>query len=464
MASLKSPPQSSSLLSSSSSRSYNSTHHHNNLSFNDTRHRTCALNTVKCDMMSSEPLKEVDNVKKPLVPIIDQTTLPKFLQTARMEKRVKRDSARLKLFSGSANPALAQEIAWYMGLPLGKINTKRFADGEIYVQLEESVRGCDVFLIQPTCPPANENLMELLVMVDACRRASAKNITLVIPYFGYARADRKTQGRESIAAKLTANIITKAGADRVLACDLHSGQSMGYFDIPVDHVYCNPVILDYLASKKICSNDLVVVSPDVGGVARARSFAKKLSDAPLAIVDKRRQAHNVAEVMNLIGDVKGKVAVMVDDMIDTAGTIAKGAELLHQEGAREVYACCTHAVFSPPAIERLSSGLFQEVIVTNTIPVSEKISFPQLTVLSVANLLGETIWRVYDDSSTPSRGHSPSLPHELSRPNPPPHSLPHCPHAVSRSSSLPSHSPRLHCPATRLASTASVSQSVTRLH
>ncbi|KAG7011519.1 Ribose-phosphate pyrophosphokinase 1 [Cucurbita argyrosperma subsp. argyrosperma] len=279
-----------------------------------------------------------------------------------MEKIVNRSSTRLKLFSGSANRLLSQEIACYMGLELGKINIKRFADGEIYVQLQESVRGCDVFLVQPTCPPANENLMELLIMIDACRRASAKNITAVIPYFGYARADRKTQGRESIAAKLVANIITEAGANRVLACDLHSGQSMGYFDISVDH----PVILDYLASKRICSGDLVVVSPDVGGVARARAFAKKLSDAPLAIVDKRRHGHNVAEVMNLIGDVKGKVAVMVDDMIDTAGTITKGAELLHQEGAREVYACCSHAVFSPPAIERLSSGIFQEVIVTNT--------------------------------------------------------------------------------------------------
>ncbi|KEH17989.1 ribose-phosphate pyrophosphokinase [Medicago truncatula] len=309
---------------------------------------------------------------------------------------------RLRIFSGTANPALAQEIACYMGLDLGKIKIKRFADGEIYVQLQESVRGCDVFLVQPTCPPANENLMELLVMIDACRRASAKNITAVIPYFGYARADRKTQGRESIAAKLVANLITEAGANRVLACDLHSGQSMGYFDIPVDHVYGQPVILDYLASKTICSDDLVVVSPDVGGVARARAFAKKLSDAPLAIVDKRRHGHNVAEVMNLIGDVKGKVAVMVDDMIDTAGTIAKGAALLHQEGAREVYACTTHAVFSPPAIERLSSGLFQEVIITNTIPVAEKNYFPQLTVLSVANLLGETIWRVHDDCSVSS--------------------------------------------------------------
>ncbi|KAK7382794.1 hypothetical protein VNO80_01877 [Phaseolus coccineus] len=327
--------------------------------------------------------------------------IPSYVEApnARIRDLVNRHDTRLRIFSGTANPALSQEIACYLGLELGKIKIKRFADGEIYVQLQESVRGCDVFLVQPTCPPANENLMELLIMIDACRRASAKNITAVIPYFGYARADRKTQGRESIAAKLVANLITEAGANRVLACDLHSGQSMGYFDIPVDHVYGQPVILDYLASKTICSDDLVVVSPDVGGVARARAFAKKLSDAPLAIVDKRRHGHNVAEVMNLIGDVRGKVAVMVDDMIDTAGTIAKGAALLHQEGAREVYACTTHAVFSPPAIERLSSGLFQEVIITNTIPVAEQNYFPQLTVLSVANLLGETVWRVHDDCS-----------------------------------------------------------------
>ncbi|KAL3497706.1 hypothetical protein ACH5RR_040438 [Cinchona calisaya] len=354
-----------------------------------------APNVVKCEII--EPVNE-----KPCVPIINDQILPKFLQSRRLEKMVNRNETRLKIFSGTANLELSQEIAWYMGLNLGKINIKRFADGEIYVQLQESVRGCDVYLVQSTCPPCNENLMELLVMIDACRRASAKNITAVIPYFGYARADRKTQGRESIAAKLVANLITEAGADRVLACDLHSGQSLGYFDIPVDHVYCQPVILDYLASKKISSNDLVVVSPDVGGVARARAFAKKLSDAPLAIVDKRRHGHNVAEVMNLIGDVKGKVAVMVDDMIDTAGTIAKGAALLHDEGAREIYACSTHAVFSPPAVERLSSGLFQEVIVTNTIPAMEKNYFPQLTVLSVANLLGETIWCVHDDCSVSS--------------------------------------------------------------
>ncbi|KAL0815786.1 hypothetical protein Bca101_072230 [Brassica carinata] len=348
--------------------------------------RICVSNSAKCNLPKALTLGN-GNAS---IPIINGTTLPKYLDSSsRLEKPVssRRANTKLKLFSGTANPALSQ----------------------------------------PTCTPTNENLMELLIMVDACRRASAKKVTAVIPYFGYARADRKTQGRESIAAKLVANLITEAGVDRVLACDLHSGQSMGYFDIPVDHVYCQPVILDYLASKSISSKDLVVVSPDVGGVARARAFAKKLSDAPLAIVDKRRHGHNVAEVkllnflmtrsctqvfshvthsstqvMNLIGDVKGKVAVMVDDMIDTAGTIVKGAALLHEEGAREVYACCTHAVFSPPAIERLSSGLLQEVIVTNTLPVAEKNYFPQLTILSVANLLGETIWRVHDDSSVSS--------------------------------------------------------------
>ncbi|KAL5717724.1 ribose-phosphate diphosphokinase [Ranunculus cassubicifolius] len=261
-------------------------------------------------------------------------------------RRICNDGNSAQALSTQEGPGkMCLEIAGFMGLNLGKISIKRFADGEVYVQLQESVRGCNVFLVQPTCPPVNEHLVELLVMIDACRRASAKTITAVIPYFGYARADRKTQGRESIAAKLNANLITVAGANRVLACDLHSGQSLGYFDIPVDHILGEPVILDYLASKMISSNDLVVVSPDVGGVSRARGFAKKLSDAPLAIVDKRRHGHNVSEVMNLIGDVKGKVAVMVDDMIDTAGTITNAAALLHQEGAKAVYACYTHPVF-----------------------------------------------------------------------------------------------------------------------
>lgn len=310
------------------------------------------------------------------------------------------DHSRLRLFSGSANIPLAQEIAHYLGIDLGPMVRKRFADGELYIQIQESIRGCDVYLIQPTCYPVNNHLMELLIMIDACRRASARQITAVIPYYGYARADRKTAGRESITAKLVANLITEAGATRMVAMDLHSGQIQGYFDIPFDHVYSSPVLLDYLTHKNL--PDLVVVSPDVGGVARARAFAKKLNDAPLAIIDKRRQAHNVAEVMNLIGDVRGKTAVLVDDMIDTAGTITEGARLLRREGARQVYACATHAVFSPPAVERLSSGVFEEVIVTNTIPVAEELRFEQLRILSVANLLGETIWRVHEDSSVSS--------------------------------------------------------------
>jgi len=274
---------------------------------------------------------------------------------------------------------------------------KRFADGEIYVQIQESIRGCDVYLIQPTCCPVNDHLMELLIMIDACRRASARQITAVLPYYGYARADRKTAGRESITAKLVANLITQAGANRMLAMDLHSAQIQGYFDIPFDHVYGSPVMLDYLISKQL--EDVVVVSPDVGGVARARAFAKKLNDAPLAIIDKRRQVHNVAEVMNVIGDVAGKTAILVDDMIDTAGTISEGAKILRQQGARQVYACATHAVFSGQAVERLSSGLFEEVIVTNTIPLAEELHFEQLKMLSVANLLGETIWRIHEDTS-----------------------------------------------------------------
>jgi ribose-phosphate pyrophosphokinase len=310
------------------------------------------------------------------------------------------DNNRLRLFSGSANAPLAQEVARYLGMDLGPMVRKRFADGELYIQIQESIRGCDVYLIQPTCQPVNTHLMELLIMVDACRRASARQITVVLPYYGYARADRKTAGRESITAKLVANLITQSGAGRVLAMDLHSAQIQGYFDIPFDHVYGSPVLIDYLASKQL--SDLVVVSPDVGGVARARAFAKKLDDAPLAIIDKRRQAHNVAEVMNVIGDVKGKTAVMVDDLIDTAGTMIEGAKILREEGARQVYACATHAVFSPPAVERLSSGVFEEVIVTNSIPVPKENRFKQLTVLSVANILGETIWRIHEESSVSS--------------------------------------------------------------
>ncbi len=310
------------------------------------------------------------------------------------------ENSRLRLLSGSANVPLAREIARYLGMDLIPMVRKQFADGELYVQIQESIRGCDVYLIQPTCYPVNDHLMELLIMIDACHRASARQITAVIPYYGYARADRKTAGRESISAKLVANLLTQAGTNRILAMDLHSAQIQGYFDIPMDHVYGTPVIIDYISSKQL--TDIVVVSPDVGGVARARAFAKKLNDAPLAIIDKRRQAHNVAEVMNVIGDVAGKTAVLVDDMIDTAGTITEGARILRESGARQVYACATHAVFSPPATERLSTGLFEEVIVTNTIPVPDEKRFDQLTVLSVANTLGEAIWRIHEDSSVSS--------------------------------------------------------------
>ncbi|MCX5930001.1 MAG: ribose-phosphate pyrophosphokinase, partial [Synechococcus sp. LacPavin_0920_WC12_MAG_50_7] len=295
----------------------------------------------------------------------------------------------------------ANEIAAYLGIPDGPRVSKSFADGEIYIQIQESIRGCDVFLVQPTCAPVNDHLMELLIMVDACRRASARQITAVVPYYGYARADRKTAGRESIAAKLVANLLLASGVNRVLAMDLHSSQIQGYFDIPCDHIYGAPVLVDYLATRDL--GEVVVVSPDVGGVARARAFAKRMDDAPLAIIDKRRSAHNVAESLTVIGDVKGKTAVLVDDMIDTGGTISKGAQLLRQRGAERVIACATHAVFSPPAIERLAEpGLFEEVLVTNSIPIPADQYFPQLQVLSVANMLGEAIWRIHEESSVSS--------------------------------------------------------------
>ena len=311
------------------------------------------------------------------------------------------DTRRLRLFSGTSNPELAREIGAYLGVPDGPRVIKRFADGELYIQIQESIRGCDVFLIQPTCAPVNDHLMELLIMVDACKRASARQITAVIPYYGYARADRKTAGRESITAKLVANLLAKSGVDRVLAMDLHSAQIQGYFDIPCDHIYGSPVLVDYLAGRDF--GEVVVVSPDVGGVARARAFAKKFNDAPLAIIDKRRSGHNVAESLTVIGDVAGKTAILIDDMIDTGGTICAGARLLRERGATRVLACATHAVFSPPAVERLSaSGLFEEVIVTNSIPMGEERRFPQLQVLSVANMLGEAIWRIHEESSVSS--------------------------------------------------------------
>ena len=325
-----------------------------------------------------------------------------FLTAARAEQeKIQHDTRRLRLFTGTSNPALSREIAAYLGVPDGPRVCKRFADGELYVQIQESIRGCDVFLIQPTCAPVNDHLMELLIMVDACRRASARQVTAVVPYYGYARADRKTAGRESITAKLTANLLVTSGVDRVLAMDLHSAQIQGYFDIPCDHIYGSPVLVDYLSDQDL--GEVVVVSPDVGGVARARAFAKQMNDAPLAIIDKRRTGHNMAESLTVIGDVHDRTAILIDDMIDTGGTICAGARLLREKGAKRVIACATHAVFSPPAAERLSvDGLFEQVVVTNSIPIPSDRMFPQLQVLSVANMLGEAIWRIHEESSVSS--------------------------------------------------------------
>lgn len=311
-------------------------------------------------------------------------------------------SHRMRIFSGSSNLPLATEVARYVGKSgCSAMLRKRFADGETYVRIEESVRGCNVFLIQATSNPTNDNLIELLLMVDACRRASAHQITAVIPYYGYARADRLVdpdrRRREALTSKLVANMLSTAGIDRIVLVDIHSPQTCGYFDIPVDHVYASPVLVNYINRKEL--DDVVVVAPDVGGVARARAFAKGVNDAPLAIIDKRRDDHNVATVLNLVGDVKDRTAIIVDDMIDTAGTICEAAKMLRERGARQVFALATHAVFSSPAVNRLSSGVFEEVIVTNSIEIPEEKRFEQLKVLSIADLLGEQIWRVHEQSS-----------------------------------------------------------------
>ncbi len=303
----------------------------------------------------------------------------------------------LKILSGTANPELAKEVAEHLGLELTPLKISPFSDCEIYVQLQESVRGVDCFVIQPTCTPVNENLMELLILLDALKRASAGRITVVMPYYGYGRQDRKAAGREAITAKLIADLLTIAGAQRVVALDLHAPQIMGFFNILVDHLYASPVLLDYVRSLNL--KDIVLVSPDVGGVSRTRAFAKKLDDAPIAIIDKRRTKHNVAEVMSVVGEVEGKTAIMVDDMVDTAGTLVKGAELLIKEGAKKVYACATHAVLSGPANERLDNSPIEQLIVTNSIPHEPGTGSPKIVQLSVAKLLGEAIWRIHDDSS-----------------------------------------------------------------
>lgn len=306
----------------------------------------------------------------------------------------------LKLFSGNSNPALAKEICEYLGIGLGEATVSSFSDGEIRVRIEENVRGTDVFVMQSCCPPVNTAILELLIMIDALKRSSAYRITAVIPYFGYARQDRKDQPRVPITAKLMADLITTAGADRVLTMDLHAGQIQGFFNIPVDHLYALPVLLDYISKRG--SEDLTVVSPDAGGVERARAFAKRLQ-AQLAIIDKRREGPNNAQVMNIIGDVEGRNALLLDDMIDTAGTIVQGAQACADKGARNVWAGCTHPVLSGPALERLQASCLTEVFVTNTIPLNGKEQqCPKLRVLSVAPLLGEAIARIHAEESVSS--------------------------------------------------------------
>jgi ribose-phosphate pyrophosphokinase len=302
----------------------------------------------------------------------------------------------LKLFALNSNMKLAEEIAEIMGIELGKCTVSRFSDGEIQINIEESIRGDDVFVIQSTSVPVNEHLMELLIMIDALKRASAKTINIVMPYYGYARQDRKARSREPITAKLVANLLETAGASRVITLDLHAPQIQGFFDIPIDHLMGVPILADYFKSKNL--DDIVVVSPDHGGVTRTRKLADRLK-APIAIIDKRRPKPNVAEVMNIVGQVEGKTAILIDDIIDTAGTITLAASALVASGAKEVYACCTHPVLSGPAIERIQNSEIKELVVTNTIALPEEKKIDKIVELSVAPLIAEAITRVYEMKS-----------------------------------------------------------------
>ncbi len=307
----------------------------------------------------------------------------------------------IRLITGNANPDLAKKVSDYLKIPLTETTVTTFSDGEIMVQIKENIRGSDAFVIQSTCTPVNKNLMELLLIIDALKRASARRITAVIPYYGYARQDRKVQPRVPISAKLVANLITVAGANRVLTIDLHAGQIQGFFDIPVDHLFAIPVILDYLRRNNLLEN-IIVVSPDAGGTERARVFAKKI-DAPLAIVDKRRDAPNVSKVMHVIGDVKDKDALLIDDMIDTAGTITQAALALKEKGANRVFAAATHGVLSGPAIDRLNASVLEKVIITDTIPAkSKKEKCEKIEILTVAHLLGEAIRRINEETTISS--------------------------------------------------------------
>jgi ribose-phosphate pyrophosphokinase len=322
------------------------------------------------------------------------------LASERKRTRGLGEDKSFKLFSGTANRPLAEEIAGFIGVKLGESKLQRFADGEVYFQLLDNVRGTDVFLVQPTCNPVDQHLLELLIMIDALKRASAKRITAVVPYYGYARQDRKDRPRVAISAKLIADLITTAGADRALFVDLHAAQIQGFFDIPVDHMFCSPVLVSHF--RELNLPNLTVVSPDAGGVERARHFATKMG-APLAIVDKRRTDMNVAEVMNVIGDVRGRTCLVIDDMVDTAGTLVKTVDALLNNGAIAVHACASHGVLSGPAIERIAGSRLEQLVVTNTIPLREAAQkVAKIKVLSVAGLLGAAIENVHMETSVSS--------------------------------------------------------------
>jgi len=303
----------------------------------------------------------------------------------------------MKLFGGTSNPTLTLEVCNYLGIEPGKITTRTFSDGETLVEIGENVRGRDVFILQSTCTPVNDNIMQLLIIMDALRRASAERITAVIPYYGYGRQDRKVKPRVPISAKLVADLITTAGAHRVVSMDLHAGQIQGYFNIPVDNIFAAPILLKYI--RRHFHNDLVIVSPDAGGVERARAFATRLN-ASLAIIDKRREAPNVAQAMNIIGEVRGKAAIVLDDMVDTAGTLTQAVQALRDRGSVSIHACCTHPVLSGPAVERIEASSIDSLVVTNTIPLNDKAkTSKRIVVLSVAELLGETIKRIHNSHS-----------------------------------------------------------------
>ena len=339
------------------------------------------------------PTDRTEKVEKKSPPVTDEKS---------ERKQRPRSDDKFKIFSGTANEALADEVCHFLGMQRGLAQVTRFADGECYVQIQENVRGADVFVMQPTCRPVDGHLMELLLMIDALKRASARRITAVIPYFGYARQDRKDKPRSPISSKLVADLLTTAGAHRALIVDLHTPQLQGFFNIPVDHLFASPVLVDHF--RKLALPSLTVVSPDAGGVERARFFAKKV-DAALAIVDKRRVEMNVAEIMHVIGDVKGRTCLIIDDLIDTAGTLVKTAAAIVENGATQVYACASHAVLSGPAVENIRNSVIKEVVVTNTIPLSSEAEAARtekggkISVLSIAGLIGRAIQANHEETS-----------------------------------------------------------------